>query len=70
MISQTPRTSLNPLITVGEQVARLFQLHAGLSPADGRKRRARDAHPWSASPSPSVGPGNMRISSPAACASG
>ena len=38
MISQTPRTSLNPLITVGRQVARLFQLHAGLSPADSRKR--------------------------------
>ena len=38
MISQTPRTSLNPLITVGAQVARLFQLHAGLSPADSRKR--------------------------------
>ena len=38
MISQTPRTSLNPLITVGAQVARLFRLHAGLSPADSRKR--------------------------------
>src|ERR1700677_934241 len=38
MISQTPRTSLNPLITVGAQVARLFQLHAGLSPAESRKR--------------------------------
>ena len=38
MISQTPRTSLNPLITVGAQVALLFELHAGLSPADSRKR--------------------------------
>ena len=38
MISQTPRTSLNPLITVGAQVARLFQLHAGLSPVASRKR--------------------------------
>jgi len=38
MISQTPRTSLNPLITVGEQVARLFVLHAGLSKAESRKR--------------------------------
>jgi oligopeptide/dipeptide ABC transporter ATP-binding protein len=37
MISQTPRTSLNPLITVGEQVARLFALHAGLSRAESRK---------------------------------
>ena len=31
MVSQTPRTSLNPLITVGQQVARLFALHGDLS---------------------------------------
>ena len=38
MISQTPRTALNPLITVGRQVARLFALHAGLSRAESRRR--------------------------------
>jgi ABC-type dipeptide/oligopeptide/nickel transport system ATPase subunit len=38
MVSQTPRTSLNPLITVGQQVARLFALHGGLSKAESRKR--------------------------------
>jgi peptide/nickel transport system ATP-binding protein len=38
MISQSPRTSLNPLITVGEQVARLFALHAGLSKTESRRR--------------------------------
>ena len=38
MISQTPRTALNPLITVGQQVARLFVLHAGLSPSTARQR--------------------------------
>jgi oligopeptide/dipeptide ABC transporter ATP-binding protein len=38
MVSQTPRTALNPLITVGEQVARLFVLHAGLSKAEARRR--------------------------------
>jgi oligopeptide/dipeptide ABC transporter ATP-binding protein len=38
MISQTPRTALNPLLTVGQQVARLFVLHAGLSKAESRKR--------------------------------
>jgi len=37
MISQTPRTALNPLITVGKQVARLFVLHAGLSKSESRK---------------------------------
>jgi oligopeptide/dipeptide ABC transporter ATP-binding protein len=38
MISQTPRTALNPLITVGQQVARLFVLHAGFSPSAARQR--------------------------------
>src|SRR6266849_4782584 len=38
MISQSPRTSLNPLISVGEQVARLFALHAGLSKTESRRR--------------------------------
>ena len=38
MISQTPRTALNPLITVGQHVARLFALHAGLSKAESRRR--------------------------------
>jgi peptide/nickel transport system ATP-binding protein len=38
MVSQTPRTALNPLITVGQQVARLFVLHAGLSHAAARQR--------------------------------
>jgi oligopeptide/dipeptide ABC transporter ATP-binding protein len=38
VISQTPRTALNPLITVGEQVARLFVLHAGLSKTKARRR--------------------------------
>ena len=38
MISQTPRTALNPLITVGRQVARLFTLHAGFSKAAAAKR--------------------------------
>ena len=38
MISQTPRTALNPLITVGRQVARLFALHGGLSKSESRRR--------------------------------
>ena len=38
LISQTPRTALNPLLTVGQQVARLFVLHAGLTKAESRKR--------------------------------
>ena len=69
MISQTPRTALNPLITVGQQVARLFVLHAGLSKAESRQARHRDAGAGRAFPSPSGAPANMRTSSPAACAS-
>jgi oligopeptide/dipeptide ABC transporter ATP-binding protein len=38
MVFQTPRTALNPLITVGQQVARLFVVHAGLSHAAARQR--------------------------------
>jgi oligopeptide/dipeptide ABC transporter ATP-binding protein len=38
MVSQTPRTALNPLITVGRQVARLFVVHGGLSHAAARQR--------------------------------
>src|SRR5476649_1424433 len=38
LISQTPRTALNPLITVGRQVARLFTIHAGLGKAEARRR--------------------------------
>jgi oligopeptide/dipeptide ABC transporter ATP-binding protein len=38
MISQTPRTALNPLIPVGRQVARLFNIHLGLSPSEARQR--------------------------------
>ena len=40
MISQTPRTALNPLIPVGRQMARLFMLHAGLSARPRREQRA------------------------------
>jgi oligopeptide/dipeptide ABC transporter ATP-binding protein len=38
MVFQTPRTALNPLLSVGEQVARLYALHAGLSKAESRRR--------------------------------
>ena len=38
MISQSPRTALNPVITVGRQIARLFELHGRLSPREAQKR--------------------------------
>jgi len=38
MISQSPRTSLNPVIPVGRQIARLFELHRGVTVAEARRR--------------------------------
>jgi peptide/nickel transport system ATP-binding protein len=38
MISQSPRTALNPVISVGRQIARLFELHGGLSRREAEKR--------------------------------
>jgi len=40
MIFQTPRSSLNPLMRVGDQIARVFQLHQGLGRREaGEKAR-------------------------------
>lgn len=36
MISQTPRTALNPVLTVGKQLSRLYEFHGGLKPADAQ----------------------------------
>jgi oligopeptide/dipeptide ABC transporter ATP-binding protein len=36
MVFQSPRTALNPVITVGEQIARLYELHQGASRAQAR----------------------------------
>ncbi len=39
MIFQEPMTSLNPVFTVGEQIAEVLRLHMGLSPrVIGRSR--------------------------------
>jgi peptide/nickel transport system ATP-binding protein len=38
MISQSPRTALNPVITIGRQIARLFELHGGLPAAEADRR--------------------------------
>lgn len=38
LVPQSPRTSLNPVITVGRQISRLLELHEGLSGRAARKR--------------------------------
>ena len=38
MIPQTPRSSLNPLMRVGDQIARPFQLHQGMARREARQK--------------------------------
>jgi oligopeptide/dipeptide ABC transporter ATP-binding protein len=38
MVSQNPRTSLNPVLAVGEQLERLLRLHTGVSGRAARER--------------------------------
>jgi oligopeptide/dipeptide ABC transporter ATP-binding protein len=38
MVFQSPRTALNPVLTVGRQISRLFELHQRASRAEGRAR--------------------------------
>jgi peptide/nickel transport system ATP-binding protein len=38
MVFQSPRTALNPVLTVGRQIARLFELHQGASRTEGWAR--------------------------------
>jgi ABC-type microcin C transport system duplicated ATPase subunit YejF len=45
MIFQEPMTSLNPLYTVGKQIAEAIALHPGLSQARRLGARGRDAAP-------------------------
>ena len=71
MIFQEPMTSLNPVLTVGHQIAEAVRIHQGASAArEARERARRDAASSCASPTPSGGSTTIRTSSPAACASG
>jgi len=38
MVFQSPRTALNPVLPVGRQIARLYQLHQGCTAAEARRR--------------------------------
>ena len=70
MIFQEPMTSLNPVLTVGRQIAETLVLHRG--PVAGRgdgargRRAAQGPHLRARAPRPR----STRTSSPAACGSG
>ena len=69
MVFQEPMAALNPIQTVGRQIAEVFRLHTGLSPPRGERRLgcARSG-PSCAIRSARAGP--IRISSLAASVSG
>ena len=69
MIFQEPMTCLNPVLTVGRQIAETLVLHQGLR-KQAAEARAIEMLRWSASPSRERRVANIRISFPAACGSG
>ena len=69
MIFQEPMTSLNPVLTVGHQIAESVRIHTGASASAARTRAPPRCCGWSKSPTPSAASTTTRISSPAACAS-
>jgi len=68
MVFQDPMTALNPLRTVGSQIAEVFELHRGLV---GKRRSVAPSKCWNAweFPMRGIGTGSFRTSFRAACAS-
>ena len=68
MIFQEPMSALDPVFTVGHQIAETLRVHTGVGKEEARER-ALDMLRRSASPRRSGASTIIRISSPAACAS-
>ena len=69
MIFQEPMTSLNPVYTVGDQIAESVRLHRRRGREGGARRARSRCSSWSGSPRRRGGRTTTRTSSPAACAS-
>ena len=70
MVFQDPMTSLNPVFTVGDQIAEGVRAHFDVSRAEARAARAACCSRRWASPTPRPGSTPIPISSAAACGSG
>jgi ABC-type dipeptide/oligopeptide/nickel transport system ATPase component len=68
MIFQEPMTALNPVFTVGDQIAEVPRVHEGCRAGPRGRAPSRCSRPW-ASPTPRAAPPSTRTSSRAACAS-
>ena len=69
MIFQEPMTSLNPVFTVGEQIAESIRLHQGTEPRGARADASRLLELVEI-PAARAARASTRTSSRAACASG
>ena len=69
MIFQEPMTSLNPVMTIGDQIAETVRLHQRREPPRGARPRDRDARPGQDRRAAASGWQAIRTSSPAASAS-
>ena len=63
MIFQEPMTSLNPVLTIGRQIAETLVLHQGLDARGGARRARSRCCGWCTSRRPSAA--HRRISAPA-----
>ena len=68
MIFQEPMTSLNPVLSIGHQIAEAVRIHKGFS-AGAARTRARQMLDLVKIRTPRVASTTIRISSRAACAS-
>ena len=69
MIFQEPMTSLDPVFTIGDQIAETAALHLGLNRTEAMKR-ALDMLELVEIPAASSASTNIRISCPAGCGNG